>query len=569
MSLLMEALRKAELEKKKAAQRLEETIEHAHVTENSGSHSVVPAPRTGETTAEQPITRMDPTYIRSREELLAATASLSLAPIEVTRPHAETGTPGASEDVTLNRFIEEPPRVLEEDGTRDTAPEADRTLDQAVLGETLDIGAAVPPGEASHDAAIDITSKLPGIYDETIRGEPFRPPERAYDETLPGVSAAELARDLGEENQPTPVAAQTIFTATATSRSAFGYKWPLIAALCAVALAVFGIILYQTQTPLIREIPQDQMIGDLDLSRLPAAAGETAAVAPAAQAPVAESVPEVAPPDQLPAAGADALSAAAAPPAGATPGEVPAVETVAAAPRSQPLTEAVPAGGESAAAAGAEILKQLPATLQVEPAMIKISRSKAPDGQGRQINEAYGAYMHGDYSGAGQKYAEVLQDFPDNRDALLGLGAIAIQSGDFTRAQEIYARLYRLNPGDTYARAVLLNLDSISDPVSRESALKIMIQDNPDSAYLHFSLGNVYAAQSRWAEAQQAFFDAYSNESDNADFAFNLAVSLDHIGQVKAALDYYHTALQLADDRPVQFDSANILARIQSLTSTN
>ena len=53
-------------------------------------------------------------------------------------------------------------------------------------------------------------------------------------------------------------------------------------------------------------------------------------------------------------------------------------------------------------------------------------------------------------------------------------------------------------------------------------------------------------AQGRWPDAQTAFFDAVSNEPTNADYAYNLAVSLDQLGQAGPAAAYYQRALDLA-----------------------
>ena len=185
------------------------------------------------------------------------------------------------------------------------------------------------------------------------------------------------------------------------------------------------------------------------------------------------------------------------------------------------------------------------------------------------LNDAYIAFQSGDIKAARSKYEEAVKLFPDNRDALLGLGAIAMKEGDLTRVYEIYSRLYKLDPRDPVARGVLVNMDNQTDPVSRETVLKLMINDHPKEAFLYFALGNVYAAQSRWPEAQQAYFDAYSKNSSNPDYALNLAISLDHIGQTRAALDYYNTALKLADNQSSGFDSATILARIQTLSTAH
>jgi Flp pilus assembly protein TadD len=575
MSLLMEALRKAELEKKKAAQRLEQTVEHAQLREKTGGGVAGARRPTGEITTEHPITRLDPTVVRSKEELLAATAQLSLAPIEAhPAPESVTARPDApvidaSEDLTINVLMDQTaPDLAEVTAVHEVAPPATPAADKVALEVEPEVGADTPLDESFHDAMLDAGRELPGIYDETIQGEPFRAaePERSYDETLPGVSAAELARDLGEENQPTPVAAQTIFTATATTRPALSFKWPLIIGLGIVAAVMLGVIIYQTRTPEIRMPPSpEQVAGEMELIRPPIVA-DTLVPAPVTE-PVTtavESGPAGTAQDQPPAAGA----VTAVPTESESPSAEIASETVneaaaAAADSGQPpayveISGRFPPGEAPTAAA---------APLAVEPALIKISRSKAPDDRGRLLNEAYRNYLSGDFAGASQMYKQVVESFPDNRDALLGLGAIAMRQGDAGRAREIYLRLFRLNPRDPFARAALISLDVKTDTTSRLSALKVMADEDPENALLHFALGNLYAAQSRWAEAQEAFFDAFRIESTNADYALNLAISLDHLGQAESALDYYNTALKLADERAAQFDSAKILARIQTLTA--
>ncbi|MEJ2761418.1 MAG: hypothetical protein P8126_07750, partial [Gammaproteobacteria bacterium] len=90
-------------------------------------------------------------------------------------------------------------------------------------------------------------------------------------------------------------------------------------------------------------------------------------------------------------------------------------------------------------------------------------------------------------------------------------------------------------------------------------------KDNPDQPFLYFTLGNLYASQSRWPEAQQAFFDAYRQDSSNPDYAFNLAVSLDQLGHPKTALDYYKKARRLAGNGEASFDVSSLSARISTL----
>ena len=111
----------------------------------------------------------------------------------------------------------------------------------------------------------------------------------------------------------------------------------------------------------------------------------------------------------------------------------------------------------------------------------------------------------------------------------------------------------------------IMSLQGYTDPVKNESLIKLMLRDQPEAAFLHFASGNNYASQSRWPEAQQAFFEAYRLQPDNPDYVYNLAVSLDQIGQSRPALDYYSKALELADTTQVSFNTANVLARVNDL----
>ena len=102
------------------------------------------------------------------------------------------------------------------------------------------------------------------------------------------------------------------------------------------------------------------------------------------------------------------------------------------------------------------------------------------------------------------------------------------------------------------------------DPIAVESRVKSMLAANPEANVLHFTLGNQYAQQGRWAEAQQAYFKAFAANPENPDFAFNLAVSLDQLRQGKLALEYYRKALSLAETRGAAFDPGALQKLVRS-----
>jgi tetratricopeptide (TPR) repeat protein len=183
-----------------------------------------------------------------------------------------------------------------------------------------------------------------------------------------------------------------------------------------------------------------------------------------------------------------------------------------------------------------------------------------------QVAAAYSAYLNGDLAQARKDYEEALRDEPANRDALLGLAAIDVREGRYESAEALYLRLLQVDPRDMEAQAALIALRSgRADPLATETRVKTLLTVDPSAHALNFTLGNQLAAQNRWSEAQQQYFQAYAAEPDNPDFAYNLAVSLDHLRQRRQALEYYERALALAAKHGASFDAAAARARLNEL----
>lgn len=177
------------------------------------------------------------------------------------------------------------------------------------------------------------------------------------------------------------------------------------------------------------------------------------------------------------------------------------------------------------------------------------------------LSGAYRAYRSGKLDEARQLYGEMLAKDAHHTDALLGLAVIAQQRGEDILAVRYYTRILRLDPRNAAANA---GMSALSTDEHNESRLKTLLDEQRDSATLHFALGNHYAGQSRWGEAQQAYFSACTLEPDNTQFTFNLAISLDHLGQHELAAQHYQHALQL--DQAGVLDHAQIEQRLYELT---
>ncbi|MDA8108969.1 MAG: tetratricopeptide repeat protein, partial [Betaproteobacteria bacterium] len=197
-------------------------------------------------------------------------------------------------------------------------------------------------------------------------------------------------------------------------------------------------------------------------------------------------------------------------------------------------------------------------------------RPHAPRAQpkvNQRVAAGYEAYQAGDLGAARADYEQALREEPMNRDALLGIAAVEMKAGRYDRAEAYYERLLQADPRDPNAQAGMLALRSqLIDPVVAESRVKTLLASDPRAEVLYFTLGNEYALQARWGEARQAYARALAADPENPDFAYNVAVSLDHLGEPGPALDYYRRALALAGRRAASFDARAAQERVQQLS---
>lgn len=207
-------------------------------------------------------------------------------------------------------------------------------------------------------------------------------------------------------------------------------------------------------------------------------------------------------------------------------------------------------------------------------APISFSRAQPVNVIDPLLQDAYVAYQRDDLAQAQELYQQVLSESPVQRDALLGLAAIATRNGETSLAMELYSRLLARDPSDGVARAGLLGLRPVGGPETQERELRRLLEDHPQVAPVVYALGNFYAGQNRWNEAQRYYFnalqlakaDALAGIPVNPDYAFNLAVSLERLRQPTAAENYYREAIAFATDFPAGFDISIARNRLSRLT---
>ena len=408
---------------------------------------------------------------------------------------------------------------------------------------------------------------------EEVEGEPGSGPATADPLALEPIASEPTLRDEMPSHSPTPAQAATVVQASrlpAFDPMGYARDHYMIVFLGAAVLAAIiyaGYVYIQVSNPgLLRSKPG------------PMTAPLASAPTPAAPAPPASPPDTAAKISGMPANAATtaAMAAGSAPSmfddskTKAQPGAVATAPARAATTRPRRITKT------AAAPVASEPAIVYLADPPVETVVIKTNEAKGISVRRQPatlvpvdptLMQAYEALQQGNLALARNLYQQVLLAEPRSVDALLGLGAIAWKEGRIDDAGQRYQRVLELEPRNPYAQAGLIAIIGGADPQASESRLKQLIAREP-SAFLYFTLGNLYADQGQWPGAQQAYFQAYQLQPDNSDYAFNLAVGLEHLGQIRPALDYYRKALDLSFRKGrANFDQNLVIQRVGQLSA--
>jgi tetratricopeptide (TPR) repeat protein len=203
------------------------------------------------------------------------------------------------------------------------------------------------------------------------------------------------------------------------------------------------------------------------------------------------------------------------------------------------------------------------------PAAIPIRLTRTRPEPDANAQAGYAKLQGNQLDAARHDYEQALKTDPNNVDTLLALAAIAQRQGRSADADSYRQRAIDADPRDPAAQAAALGVTTGGDQMANESRLKTALATQPESGPLNFALGNLYARQGRWSEAQQVYFNAVAADADNPDYLFNLAISLDHLRQPKLAAQHYRLALDAAQRRPAAFDRERVRLRLAELGREN
>lgn len=193
---------------------------------------------------------------------------------------------------------------------------------------------------------------------------------------------------------------------------------------------------------------------------------------------------------------------------------------------------------------------------------ISIRKSRRSVSLSTALNKGYTALQKGRYSEATLTYETILKKRPKQIDALLGLANIYANNGDLLAARGQYDKVLATRPSNKIAQLGLLYTYQSDNSAKGLQLLQDLSAKYPNNPEILVAIGHKLAKQTKWFEAQQSYFKAYSVQPNNALLAYNLAVSLDRMEKYSAASTFYKKALTLDSASAPVVSSQQIKSRL-------
>ncbi|GLR11902.1 hypothetical protein GCM10007907_06920 [Chitinimonas prasina] len=592
MSLLLDALKKAEAAKR----RKQEGASASHLPATTLPASAESGAETGAAPAPDlpaPVEAVTPDYPSlSLEDVVEETATAEpeapaepkLEPVSepVSEPEPAPTAPSVKPDLPELRFelLPQPPAEPPA-GPLDASPAAhpaghllaldpEHAGNQDVAPDKLVVAEAASVTQPMADPAT-VPAATPASPPPTERARPSEPILAAPAPAPAAPLMPPTARSEAPPAQLSPEAARQLFDSkqkTQRSGPSPGLRLALIAGVGVLGLlAAGGWLWWQTREvgsfnpgavvqPAPAELTDPAATSATGEPSPPPGTDAAAAEAAAADAAAANAgattqtptpaAPSSGPQSVLPPSPMQPLPVASASTGQATPAQVAA----------QPSLPVSPKPGDRAQ------VVELPAGLAAPD--VRFVRDNPPPSIARNVAQGFEAFQQGDYGRAAELYRAQLQQDSRNRDALLGLAAVAVKRNQLDEARNLYRRLLANDPKDALAATALLSLSTDADADGNEGRLKAAeaSQPGPETAT---AVAGLLARQGRWREAQEYYFKAHAADPAEPDYAYNLAVALDALGEARLASQYYGTALKLRGSKPGSFNPDVVQQRLQTL----
>lgn len=168
---------------------------------------------------------------------------------------------------------------------------------------------------------------------------------------------------------------------------------------------------------------------------------------------------------------------------------------------------------------------------------------------GDWVNQALQQHRAGAFTAAEKLYQRVLQQQPDQVDALHGLGILALQQGRPEVAIVSLQQAVELRPDHAFAHVHLAH--ALRGTQQTEAAIlhyQRALSLNPQLAEVHLDLGNVFLERGQVQQAIDAYNQAIAVNSHLPQAHYSLGMAHQEQGKFEAAVQHYQQAIALHPD---------------------
>ncbi|WP_395463406.1 tetratricopeptide repeat protein [Wolbachia endosymbiont of Cantharis cryptica] len=156
------------------------------------------------------------------------------------------------------------------------------------------------------------------------------------------------------------------------------------------------------------------------------------------------------------------------------------------------------------------------------------------------------SFESGDNDTAISLLNQVITKFPYHKTALIGLGNIYYANKEYKKAIEIYIRLLKEYPSNSYILENFLTIISQYNPDLALSEMLKLYDIHKNCAPLLANLGLIHMKKEDYTKAKEYMITAISLDQNNIFYTYNLAVILDKLSDFKNAAIFYLKLLNMA-----------------------
>jgi len=191
-----------------------------------------------------------------------------------------------------------------------------------------------------------------------------------------------------------------------------------------------------------------------------------------------------------------------------------------------------------------ELDAEAPASAKHEAVGIKIEVKAPRFDANYELGRAYDAMLSGQNNEAIELYKLVLDNDPNNKNALFGLATMYHRAGQLELARPLYARLLAIDPNDRDGLNNFLVLLGDEAPEAALPQMEKLEARNPNFSPIPAQMAVIYEKLGDMDKASEKMFTAIRLAPENLTYRYNLAIMLDKQKKYDEAAELYRQIIE-------------------------